>query len=53
MRLATIFGRLLCVSGLFPGHIAGIEVVLAFWILAGLLLVWIFVVGHQAFLWKE
>jgi len=53
MRLATVFGSLLRIPGLFSGHIAGIIVVLTFWVLAGLLLIWVVVVGHQAFLWTE
>ncbi|MDX3967646.1 MAG: hypothetical protein QHD01_13715 [Bradyrhizobium sp.] len=43
---AAIFFRLLRISGLFPGHVSGIEVILAFRILAGLLLIGIFVVCH-------
>ena len=44
MRCATIFVSLLRIPGLFTGHISGIEMVLAFGILAGLLLIWVFVV---------
>jgi hypothetical protein len=49
-RLATVLGRLLLVCRLFPGHVSGIEMVLAFRVLAGLLLIRILVVRHQAFL---
>jgi hypothetical protein len=35
IRLVPVFGSLIRISGLFSGHIAGIEVVL--WVLAGLL----------------
>jgi hypothetical protein len=35
MRCATIFVSLLRIPGLFTGHISGIEMVLAFGILAG------------------
>jgi hypothetical protein len=46
MRFATVFSSLRRISRLFSGHVAGIEVVLPFRVLAGLLLVWIFIVGH-------
>jgi hypothetical protein len=47
----TVIGGLLRISGRFPGHISGIVMVFAFRILAGLLLIWVFVVDHHAFLW--
>jgi len=46
VRRAAIFVSLLGIPGRFSGHIAGIEMVRASRILAGLLLSWLFVVRH-------
>ena len=50
---ATVFVSLLHIAGLFSGHVSGIEVVLAFRILAGLFLSRALVVGHPSFLCQE
>ncbi|MFK4513403.1 hypothetical protein ABIF20_000768 [Bradyrhizobium japonicum] len=44
--LSTVLGSLLRIPGLFSCHIAGIEVVFTLWVLAGLLLIWVFVICH-------
>jgi len=51
MLFGAVFVGLLRISGLFPSHIAGIEMILTIRILARLLLVWVFViiVGHETF----
>jgi hypothetical protein len=44
--LATVFGRLLRIPGLLPGHVSRIVMELAVRVLAGLRLIVIFVVCH-------
>ena len=55
MRVATVFVRLLRISGFLSSHVARIEMILAIRIFARLLRVRVFVVivGHKEFLQKE
>src|ERR1700728_869384 len=55
MRVATVFVRLLRISGFLSSHVARIEMILAIRIFARLLRVRVFlvIVGHKEFLQKE